>query len=198
MTEVRRVIPPPGPRWLRIAVAIAGSIYLASVFLGSAGCPAPADTLPRPVLYFTQVACLFPRAATRAIDYRLSGYSCADQRFQELDHRVYFPIHPDDKENRFHRVGHFYRRNRTVMNALEDHIVERHNQRVARGEVPGDGVDGAIGGILLESLRIPLPAPGTAVERYRRVPLAEIPNEWRKRWYYTPVSRRRDQCKELP
>jgi hypothetical protein len=177
-------------------VAVAGGAYLAAVFLGSAGSALPADTLPRPVLYFTQVACLFPRAATHAIDWRLSGFSCRHQQYQELDHRAYFPIHPDDKENRLHRLGFFYRRDRQVMEALEEYVVDRHNRRVARGQDPGDRVAGRIGGIQLHSLRIPLPEPGTKIERYRPVSLREAPREWRKLWFLTPKTRRSAYCEE--
>lgn len=188
------VIRPPGPKWLRRAVGIAGTLYLGAIFLGSAGSSVPQEYLPRPLLYFTQVACLFPRAATHSIEYRAAAYSCREGRFQELDYREYFPLHPDDKENRFHRLAHFYRRNREVMQALDEHLVEEHNARVGRGDKDGDGIDGRIGGILVMSLRIPLPAPGAEVSRFTRTPLTETPREWRKSWYRTPRSRRAERC----
>jgi hypothetical protein len=105
-------------------------------------------------------------------------------------------LHPDDKENRFQRLGHFYRKNRIAMKALEDHLTRRHNHHVARGQNPDDGINGPIGGIMLMSLRIPLPEPGARFERYTRKPLVEIPREWRKHWYVTPLSRRRARCGE--
>jgi hypothetical protein len=188
------VIRPPGPSWFRQAVGIAGTLYLAAIFLGSAGSTVPRKSLPRPVLYFTQVACLFPRAATHSIEYRAAAYSCREGRFRELDYREYFPLHPDDKENRYHRLAHFYRRNQEVMQAVDEHLVQRHNARVDRGERPGDGIEGPIGGILVMSLRIPLPEPGTEVERFTRTPLTDVPREWRKLWYRTPRARREERC----
>jgi len=194
MPEVLRVIKPPGPKWFHIAVAIAGAVYLAAIFAGSAGSALPEQTLPRPLLYFTQVACLFPQAATHSIEYRVTAYSCRDRRFRELDYRTYFPIHPDDKENRYQRLAHFHRRNLRVMQALDEHLGERHNARVVRGESPGDGIDGPIGGIMVMSLRIPFQEPGGRVGRYAHVPLAKIPPEWRKYWYTTRIKQREARC----
>lgn len=192
--EAQQVVRPPGPRWLRLAAGTAGAAYLAAVFLGSAGSSLPREILARPLLYFTQIACLFPQAAVNTIEYRVQAYSCRERRFRELDHRAYFPIHPDDKENRYHRLAHFYRRDRRVMQALDEHLVDRHNLRVERHESSGDGVDGPIGGIRVMSLRIPLPEPGTRTDRYARVPLADLPREWRKHWYETPRDRLDTRC----
>ncbi|HUH04810.1 MAG TPA: hypothetical protein VML75_22590 [Kofleriaceae bacterium] len=194
MSAVRNVIRPPGPKWFRRAVGVAGAVYLSAMFLNSAGSSLPRDHLPRPVLYFPQVACLFPSAALRSIDHRVAGYSCRDRRFHELDHREYFPIRPDDKENRFQRLVHFYRSNAPVMNALDEHLVERHNARVERGQDPGDGIEGPIGGILVVSLRVPLPEPGTRVDQAYRTPLMEAPREWRKPRYRTPKELRAQRC----
>lgn len=183
----------PGPGWLRKVLLVAAGAYLLAIFLGSIGSSLPRKTLPAPLLYFSQVACLFPHAARMTIEYRATGYSCEERRFRELDHRPYFPIHPDDKENRYHRVAHFYRRNKQVMNALDEHLVERHNSRA--GLAPSvDGLHGAIGGIEVMSLRIPLPQPGTKVERYEQRPLADLPRDWRKYWYRTPKARREQRC----
>lgn len=196
MPGAPHVIRPSGPKWFRRAVGIAGALYLAAIFLGSAGSSLPRKILPRPVLYFTQVACLFPHAATHSIEYRAAAYSCRERRFQELDYRRYFPLHPDDKENRYHRLAHFYRGNREVMQALDEHMVQRHNAQVEHGESPGDGIEGPIGGILVMSLRIPLPDPGTQVDRFSRIPLVDVPRDWHKRWYQTPRSRRDERCAE--
>jgi hypothetical protein len=189
-----QVVRGPGPRWFRLGLGAVAGVYLMTIILGSAGSSFPGDVLPRSLRYLTQIACLFPRAATHTIEYHAVAYSCRDQRFRELDHRRYFPIHPDDKENRFERLVYFYRRNTRVMEALDEHLVERHNALVARGEDPGDGIEGPIGGILVMSLRIPLPEGSSAVERYQRKPASEQPREWRKRWYRTPRDRRVERC----
>ena len=188
----------PGPTWFRRVTGTAGAVYLAAILVGSAGSSLPDKLLPRPVRYFSQVACLFPHAATHSIDYRASAYSCDKRQFQEIDHRPYFPIRPDDKENRFYRLGHFYRQNRPVMQALEEYLVGAHNAQIRLGKDPGDGVDGQIGGIRLTSLRIELPAPGTRVERYTARPLDDYPSEWRKHWYWTPRARCTERCSQAP
>jgi hypothetical protein len=198
MPDTMHVIRPAGPRWFRGAIGVAGGVYLAAILLGGAGSAIP-RRLPGPLLYFTQVACLFPYAATHAIDYRAAAYSCRPRRFVELDYRVYFPLRPDDKENRFHRLARFYRRNARVMRALDDYLVDRHNARVEGGESPGDGIEGRIGGVLVLSLRIPFAEPGTRIERQPRTPLADTPRTWRKRWYRTPRDRRDERCaREAP
>jgi|SRR5690606_38475424 len=79
--------------------------YLVTIFLNSSGSRLPRDVLPRPALYFAQVACLFPHAAPVSIEYRLEAYSCSQRRFIPFDHRLYFPLHPNDKENRMHRAA---------------------------------------------------------------------------------------------
>lgn len=179
-------------------MGVVGAVYLMAIFLGSAGSSLPDDLLPRPFRYFTQVACLFPNAARFSVEYRVSAFSCSDGQFVEFDHRPHFPMRPDDKENRFHRVGHFYRRNNQVMTALEDYLVERHNATVASGRSSGDGVDGPIGGILVMSLRIPLPEPGARADRFRSRPLAEVPRDWKKYWHITPADRRQQRCEQAP
>ena len=175
MADDSSVVRPAGPRWFRRVVAIAGTVYLAAMFLGSAGSALPEKTLPRSVLYFTQVACLFPRAVTHSIGYRVLGFSCRDRRFTELDERVFFPIRADDKESRFHRLGHFYRGDRRALRALDDYLVDQHNVMIDRGLEPGDGASGRIGGIMLMTFAIPVPEPGTPAERYTRTPLVYVP-----------------------
>jgi hypothetical protein len=184
-----KLVRAPGPKWLRWLAGAAGAAYLAAIFVGGTGSSLPSSLLSRALLYFTQVACLFPLAAEYSIEYRVSAYSCRDRRFQELDYRPYFPLRPDDKENRFQRLGQFYRTSSPVMRALEDHLVERHNRAVSRGENAGDGVEGRIGGILVMSLRIPLPALGERFPRYAPVPLADVPREWQKH-YVEPTDSR--------
>lgn len=187
------LIAPPGPRWLRRVITAAGVLYLSAIVLGSAGSALPRRVLPRPVLFCSQVACLFPHAARVSIDYRVLAYSCEARRWQELDHRPYFPIRHDDKESRFHRVAHFYRRNRKTMQALEAYLVSRHNERASANN-PSDGAAGRIGGIALFSLRVPFPRRGGRVDRYRRTAFRDHPRERRKRWYITPSSRRHELC----
>jgi hypothetical protein len=179
------VAPRVGPPWLRPVLTVLAGVYLVSLFLNGAGSSLPRRLLPRTALYLVQTTCLFPHAARMAIDYRLEGWRCDAGRFEELDVRPHFPVHADDKESRFQRVGFFHRRNRPVMQALERYVLERENALQ-----PGR----AIGGIRLSSLRIPLPEPGEPVDRWSRRPLGAHPAEQIKHWYYTPRSKRPAQC----
>lgn len=176
-----------GPPWLRRLLLVAAAIYLASTVLHSTCQRVPRSVLPAPLLYFVQTACLFPRAKSVSIDYRLEAWRCATQQFREVDTRVLFPMHADDKENRFQRLAHFHRQNRPVLQALERHVITR---------LPGATGREAIGGIRLSSVRTPLPLPGEALPVWSRPPLAELPEDWIKHWYYTPRSRRGTWCGE--
>ncbi len=55
--------------------------------------------VPRPALFFCQIAALFPHAATYSIEYRAQGHTC-NSRVVQLDLRPYFPIPADDKGTR--------------------------------------------------------------------------------------------------
>ncbi|HVZ32679.1 MAG TPA: hypothetical protein VG963_09655, partial [Polyangiaceae bacterium] len=150
----------------------------------------PRRWLPSFITYFTEAAALFPNAAQAIIDYRVEGWECSEQRWREIDPRVDFPIDADSKENRFYRALHFFRQNRPVMHALEAYLIERHNARAreAREDV------GLIGGIRTLSLRLPVPEPGEHVERYSRQPIDAHPASQRHNWYWTPASRRAENC----
>jgi hypothetical protein len=175
----------------RTALIVVAGCYLAGVWLDGVGSTLPRKVLPRVANYFLQVAALFPKAATMTIEYRAEGWVCADRKWEEIDTRPFFPLDPDDKENRFQRVGHFYRQKREPMNALDEYLVERHLTGQGR-----DGIDPlkALGGIRLLSLRIPLPNPGDPVARQHRVPLAEIPMNERHVWYHTRRSKIASRC----
>jgi hypothetical protein len=174
-----------------IALRVLAGAYLAGVWLDGVGSTLPSHFLPRVPNYFLQIAALFPRAATMSIDYRAEAWVCADRKWEELDTRPYFPLDPEDKENRFQRVMHFFRQDETTMHALDAYLVERH--------VSGKGLDGIdsvkpIGGVRLMSLRIPLPSPGQPLERNRRLPLSQYPEEERHVFYHTPRSKLADRC----
>jgi hypothetical protein len=175
----------------RLAVRALAVAYLAGVWLDGVGSTLPSHLLPRVPNYFLQIAALFPLAATMTIDYRAEAWVCADKKWEELDTRPYFPLDPDDKENRFQRVMHFFRQEETTMHALDAYLVDRHAS--GKGD---DGIDAVktIGGVRLLSLRIPLPAPGEHLERFRRLPLTEYPQEERHVFYHTPRSKAAERC----
>ncbi|MDP9000939.1 MAG: hypothetical protein M3O46_12590 [Myxococcota bacterium] len=170
--------------------ALAGA-YLTGVWLDGVGCGIPARVLPRAANYFLQVSALFPMSAVASIDYRAEGYACGERGWMELDTRPYFPIDPDDKQNRFNRVMHFFRENRKTMNALDSYLVDRHNSDKFEDGIPHDR---PMGGVRLMSLRIPLPSLGTRLERVSRHPLSYYPEEQRKIFYHTPSSRLAERC----
>jgi hypothetical protein len=107
--------------------------------------------------------------------------------------RAYFPLDPDDKENRFQRVMHFLRDSRPTMRALDDFIVRGHAEG---GLSRPDGLpEGAtLGGIRVLSLRLPIPEPGDTLTRTTRRPLSEYPKSVRKNFYHTPDSKRAERC----
>lgn len=181
------VAPPLGSKWFHRGLLAAGCVYLSTLFLNGAARGAPAEYLPRWMNYFVQTTCLFPRASVAAIDYRLEIWDCRAEKFGEIDARAYFPMHADDKESRLHRVGHFYRRERIVMQELERYVLERHTNAEPNAERRW-------GGIRFSSVRLPLPKPGAPVPRWSKPPLAELPEGQFKHWFFTPMSRRRAHC----
>jgi hypothetical protein len=173
-----------GTRFDTLLVVIA-AVYLLTVWLDGIGSSLPLKTTPRVWLYFCQIAALFKNAGQMAIDYRAEGWSCAEHRWVEIDVRPWFRIDADNKENRFHRALQFYRKERKVMRALEEYVLVRSN------EAPNGP---KIGGVRFLSLRVPYPKLGEHVERAARKPLPEYPPEMRHDWYWTPGSRRKEQC----
>jgi len=168
------VAPSPGSPLLRLALAIAGALYIAAVFTEGAGGSRLARVVPRPLLFFCQIASLFPRAATHRIEYRAQGLPCAGPAF-EIDVRPFFPIHADDKESRFDRALHFYRKDRATLEALEAYVMDAYNRREPD----------KVGGMVFLSLRAPIPDSGSTFPRYGRAPLSGFPTEQRHVWYAT-------------
>jgi hypothetical protein len=175
------------PRFRRVLTVVAG-IYALFVWMDAAGLNLPDKILPLPLRFFMQEAALFPDAARDAIEYRAEGYRCDTQRFEEIDVRPFFPIQRDDKESRFYRAMFFHRKQKKVLEALDQFIVTQHNRAHPEAR---------IGGVMLLSLRIPIPEPGTPEPRYQRLPLSDYPQEVeRKYWYVTPSADRTQRCEE--
>jgi hypothetical protein len=174
-----------------VALRVLGAAYLVGVWLDGTGTGIPAKVLPRVANYFVQVSALFPWASPVSIDYRAEGYVCSEGEWRELDTRPYFPIDPEDKENRFNRVMHFFRDNRPTMQALDSYLVDSHASGKHDDGIPHDR---ALGGVRLSSLRIPIPPPGAPLERTSRKPLPFYPDEQRKVFYHTPRSKLSQRC----
>ncbi|MFT3695663.1 MAG: hypothetical protein QM831_21175 [Kofleriaceae bacterium] len=165
----------PGPRWFRQGLVAIAVIY----FIALIHHPPQWRGL-RAVGFFTETTCLFPRADTYSIDFRLDAWVCGD-KWRPIDPRTFFPIQPDDKESRFQRFGYFYKRNRPAMQALDAFVTEH--------------VDQKIGGIRLSEWTRAIPSVDTRIDRYEYRPLDVVPAAERKDLYYTPGSERKDRCR---
>jgi hypothetical protein len=186
-TDDGRVMAQPwlSPRARRVVTALAAA-YCMFVWSEGAGWKIADHLLPLPLRFFIQEAELFPHAARDVIEWRAEAWRCDLGRFEELDVRPFFAIRRDDKENRFYRAMFFHYRQRKVLEALDEYLVREQN-RVHP--------DQPIGGVMLLSLRIPIPPAGTAAPRYQRLPLVEYPPEvQRKYWYVTASAEREQRC----
>ncbi len=189
-TPSRLLAPPWAPPWLRRLGTFAGATYLLSVWLGAAGSELPENVLPLPVRFFTQVAELFPKATPDAIEWRVRGWRCDLGRFEEVDVRPFFPIRRDDKENPFDRALFFHHRQRLVLEALDQYLIAAQNRMRP---------DQRIGGVMLLSLRIPIPPLGMPGPREQWLPVDQYPaSVTRKYWYLTAPELRQRRCQEAP
>jgi hypothetical protein len=181
---------PWAPRPLRRAALVLAVIYLAAVWLDALRVGWLERLLPDVSHPFVQVAELFPEAAPFVIEWRVRGWSCTTRKFEEVDVRPLFPIRQDDKENRFSRAMFFYHRELRVLEALDAYITGEHNRREPERR---------IGGVMLISLRVPIPAPGTAPARYQHRPLDDYPPSVERRYWYTTSPRDRSaRCAAAP
>jgi hypothetical protein len=177
-------------RWLLRGMGALAGLYLAAVWLDGAGFAGAIKWIPLPARFFVQVAQLFPHAEPFAIEWRAQGYRCAAGTVEEIDLRPHFPIHADDKENRFNRAMFFFHRNRAVLEALDAFISQREEKL---------GPDHRLGGVTLLSVRVPIPSPGEQTPRYRRVSLEEMPAEYKRRvWYASSRDDIDRRCAESP
>jgi hypothetical protein len=180
---------PWAPRRLRQVAAVLGGLYVFAVWLDAAGNGAADKVLPLPVRFFVQEAALFPHAARDVIEWRAEAWFCDAGRFEELDVRPYFPIRRDDKESRFYRAMFFHLHQRRVLAELDRFIAREQNRTHPEAR---------IGGVMLLSLRIPIPPPGTPEARYQRLPLAEYPTSIERHyWFVTDKAEREQRCAEL-
>ena len=177
------------PRRLRLAAAVLAGFYVLAVWLDAAGNGAADKVLPLPMRFFVQEAALFPHAARDVIEWRAQAWFCDAGHFEELDVRPYFPIRADDKESRFYRAMFFHLHQRKVLAALDQFIAREQNRAHPEAR---------IGGVMLLSLRIPIPPPGTPETRYQRLPLADYPAAVERHyWYVTDKGEREQRCADL-
>ena len=178
-------------RVARAGLRVVAGLYLVGLWLDAVGCDTPGRILPHALDYFMEVAALFPEAASGAIDYRAEGWVCDDARWQELDTRAYFPLDPDSKENRFQRALNFYRDDTRVERALDDYLVQRHDESWLEDGIPRDR---RIGGVRFVRVKLPIPQPGAPLEPFTRRPLPEVPQTEKEVLYRTPRSKLDARC----
>jgi hypothetical protein len=176
---------PQGSPFVRRSLVVVASLFLLAVFSEGVRPGKLTGLVYQPVLLFCQMAALFPKAATHSIEYRAQGYTCAGP-VKEIDLRPYFPIHADDKENRFSRAMHFVRSEPTAMDALEAYVMREYNR---------DATD-KIGGVSFVGLYVPIPAVGTPFSRNTRLPLSDFPKDVRHVIHVTPHETVLKRCRE--
>ena len=174
----------------RTSLRVVAALYLLGIWQEGIGCSVPSRVLPKSLDYFLQIAALFPDAATSASQFRVQAYICTEQRWTELQTRPYFPLDPDDKENRFQRAIHFYSNEKPVMRALDQYLVDRHNAGTNDDGIPRDE---RIGGINLLTIKVPIPRPGAQLERYRWRPLSDYPDKQRYKGPYRTLPKKIDE-----
>jgi hypothetical protein len=176
---------PPGSPFVRRSLVVIAALFLLAVFSEGVWPAGLTRIVYQPILLFCQMAALFPKAATHSIEYRAQGYTCSGP-VKEIDLRPYFPIHADDKENRFSRAMHFVRGEPTAMDALEAYVMREYNR---------DATD-KIGGVSFIGLYVPIPALGTPFSRNTRLPLSDFPKEVRHVIHVTPHETVLRRCRE--
>ncbi len=181
--------PSPVGRRSGKVVTVLGIVFLLSIWLDAAGSTLPSFFLPAPFRFFTQVAELFPKAAVDVIEWRARGWRCDTGQFDELDVRPLFPIRRDDKENQFSRAMHFYHSDPSVLEALDQYVTDAHNRL---------NPDERVGGVMLLSLRIPIPPMGEPGPRERWQPLSDYPSTvTRRHWWMPPEDLRKQRCRDV-
>jgi hypothetical protein len=177
---------PPARPWLRRLVTGLGALYIIALWLDGVGVRWLDELLPLPARMFVQVSELFPNASPDSIEWRARAWRCDLGRYEELDVRPFFPIRSDDKESRFDRAMFFYHRQGKVMAALGDYLASANNRMHP---------DARIGGVMLLSLRVPIPPLGEPGPRHERLPIASYaPTVSRNYWYTTGIDARQQRC----
>jgi hypothetical protein len=142
--------------------------------------------VPGPLLFFSQIAGLFPEAKDLDVDFRVEGWSCEEGLYRELDISPFFPIQSGNKESRFERAMFFYHHNAKVMSGLDAYLTAHQNARAKNFSGAAPMEPGRIGGVRFVSASTPIPTPEEGVKRYRSRPLSDYPFDRLKTWYETP------------
>ncbi len=152
--------------------------------------------LPSPLLFFTQIAGLFPSAKVIDVEFRAEGWSCNEKIFYEIDTSKLFPIQAGNKENRFQRVLYFYGHNHKIMSKLDQFLTQNYNHSLRDQSALGYGVTtGRIGGVRLVAITTPIPRPEIGIQCYRIQPLSDFPFDHKKVLYESSSKRIWENCR---
>lgn len=186
-----------GPPLLRKLLLLAALGYLLLILLNVTRSGWVYRWIPGPPRYFSQIAALFPSSKINDVEYRAEGWDCQEGLFLEIDTRPFFPIHADNKENRFSRAMHLFRHHNRVKSRLAAYVAARHNARIADNpSVAAEGEPGRVGGVRLVVGLTPIPPVSAGAKRYRRLPLSVFPWEQRRIWYEPSAKSLWNGCKE--
>lgn len=180
-----------GPVPLRAFLVVLALAYFSILIADHARARGLRSVVPGPVLFFAQIADLFPDASPGIIEYRAEGWLCAQKRFVELDMGRLFPMLAGNKENRFYRLMHFYRQTPAVLHALDEYCVS-HYPAVETEAGPAH-----IAGVRFMSLILPLPKDPSEVVRYSRKPLEAYPDVPHHLWYRTSIRAMAERCSNM-
>jgi hypothetical protein len=172
---------------VRRTLVVLGALYILAVFCeGSTLRDLQLNRLLyRPVLFFCQIAALFPNADIVDNEFRAEGFTC-NGRVVEIDVRPFFPIHAEDKESRFDRAMYFYRNDRTSLEAVEAYLIRERNKVEPE----------KIGGVRFVNLRVPIPPVGSPPLYYSYKDLSAFPKDQRKVMYSVSSETVARRCKE--
>src|SRR5262249_38229842 len=98
------------PPWAGLGLVAVSTIYFAAAACEALGGWGWVASIPRPLHFFEQYACLFETASRHSIEFRAQGWECSRGAWREIDIRPFFPIDRDEKESRFQRALHFHSR----------------------------------------------------------------------------------------
>jgi len=186
-----------GPVWFRKCLIGISLLFFFLMILNELRIDLAYRFVPGPILFFSEIAGLFPNAKDQDVEFRAEGWACQEGRYVEMDLKNFFPIQADNKENRFQRAMYFYHRQQKVLQALGQYLTALQNKWVQVHEHPSKNFDselGKIGGVRLLSVTTPIPTLDQGVERFHWQSLDAFPFEHVKTWYESPSKAIWERC----
>ncbi len=203
------IVKGPGPRLFRRLLVGAATTYFCVIFLEICKPNLAYAWVPGPLLYFSQIAALFPLAKSRDMDYRAEGWNCEAARYEEIDLRPIFSIQAENKENRFARAMYFYNGSPEILSRLSVFVQDKSNGRATVHPQARDSSDGGrladehpkallkYGGVRLLGILSSIPQPSQGIKRYHRPELQDVAWEERRIYFEPSPLELWKACKEL-